>query len=113
MIYQYDATFLVDTGAAVSVIFDRFFTRNNLHVPSDKVVISYRLANGSIAQAPLYYADYQLGNHPIRNIRTAVIKVPSKEIDFDGIIGQNILENFQVNIDHKNQIITLEHPDSN
>lgn len=95
--------FLLDTGASMAAIYKNKVSKYN--VTPLPAALSFETANGVI-QAPLAYGSVRLGRHDLDYVRFAVIK-DSKNPNVDGIIGMNILNEFQFSIDQKAGYLTL------
>jgi tetratricopeptide (TPR) repeat protein len=91
--------FLLDTGATDSVLFHRFFDKHHLAIGDDSPTTKYETAGGMIS-APVFYSDIKMARFNIQNARVAVINDPSQNEDSDGIIGMNVLKNFNVKLDN-------------
>jgi clan AA aspartic protease (TIGR02281 family) len=99
--------FLIDTGASTTAISNRVFTR----LPSsDKEFIgrfNVQTAGGSI-EAPLYKLNaITLGDITINNVSVIVLPDESFRSNFQGLLGMNVLRNFDLQFDPENQKMSL------
>lgn len=97
--------FLLDTGASLSVLYSNRLADYGIH--STDATIEAETAGGMI-QAPVAYADVEMGNQSESSLRFAILP-PPKQIEADGIIGMNFLEKFRFEIDQNSHKITLQH----
>ncbi|MEI7474050.1 MAG: tetratricopeptide repeat protein [bacterium] len=97
-------TFLVDTGAMTTVLYSRFLKNNNIKLITNSFGV-IEMANGKKSFAPSTYIDVQMGSKNLTDIR-AYILPDTKNMNIDGIIGMNVLNNFSFQIDSgKNSIL--------
>lgn len=101
-----EGIFLIDTGATSSHIYKEFLDKNDLYITGDAPVIEIETAGG-IIQAPIYYSNFRVGEYIIRNVRTSILQDSSID-QSDGIIGQDILNQFKIEINYDNRTITLK-----
>ena len=91
------ARFVVDTGASFTTIHKRSLARFRIDPGSETVPIE--TANGVI-QAPLAYADIQLGRHLLP--RSLIVIIPdSPKDDYDGLFGMDSLRKLNAQIDSR------------
>lgn len=99
-------TFLLDTGASDTVLYRNFVDRNGIALAEGIHTSRYDTAGGLIT-APVTYKDIELGSSRLSNVRVAVFPRPNVQRDTDGIIGMNVLNQFNVQIDNDRQRIIL------
>lgn len=92
-------TFLLDTGATDSILYQRYLDRYGLESGDDSPTTQYETAGGIIS-APVFYTDMKIGRFTIDNARIAVIPSPKLDKDTDGIIGMNVLKHFNMRMDN-------------
>lgn len=95
----YQGLFLLDTGASDTILYQRFIDKHAFDIGTDNPTVQYETAGGMIS-APIVYADARIGRFPLDNIRVAVIPSLQSEKDVDGIIGMNVLKNFDMKMDN-------------
>lgn len=89
--------FLVDTGASATVLYEKFLKKNKINVQTGASGV-LEMANGHKSFAPSIYVKLVLGNNKLGDVR-AYILPDSKGMNLDGIIGMNVLSNFNFQID--------------
>ncbi len=105
-----DSRFLVDSGAFFSIITPEAATRLGLSVKED-----WRLENGiggvgGRAEAKATnVADFTLANVPFHHVDLVVAK--GLENGIDGVVGQNLLSNADVEYDLANGVVRLFKPE--
>lgn len=97
--------FLLDTGASFSVIFKSKAAQFDIH--PQKITLPMEAANGAIIQAPVAYGNLRIGRYDIQNSCFTVIP-DLHDPNVDGIIGMNVMEGFQFEIDQSSHLITLK-----
>jgi predicted aspartyl protease len=102
----YSGQFMLDTGAAQTVIYRRFLKRHNLVVPSNSQIVQFHGFAGQ-ANAPVVFVDLNLGGVVLRNVVAVVIDDPQL-FPGDGVIGMNALKHFKFELDQTNQTLTLK-----
>lgn len=105
--YRYQHTLLIDTGASTTAISNEVFIK----LPSkDKEFIgrfSVQTAGGAI-EAPLYkLSAVTLGEITLNNVSVIVLPNESFTGPFKGLLGMNILRNFDLRFDPEKQKMTL------
>jgi predicted Zn-dependent protease/predicted aspartyl protease len=95
----YTGVFLLDTGATDTILYERFLDKHQLDIGEDNPTTKYETAGGIIS-APILYADIKIARFNIQNARVAVIDDPKQDKYSDGIIGMNVLKNFNVRLDN-------------
>ncbi len=96
--------FLIDTGATESHVYKKFLRENQLKVFTGATGV-YQTAGGTIS-VPIIYADFKIAGVAINNIRVGVLS----DDPYDGsagIIGQNIIQNFKLEIDRTKGVVVL------
>lgn len=102
----YNGQFMLDTGAAQTVIYKKFLKRHNLVVPSNSQIVQFYGFAGQ-ANAPVVFVDLNLGGVVLRNVIAFVIDDPQL-FPGDGVIGMNALKHFKFELDQTNQTLTLK-----
>lgn len=106
-------SFIIDTGASVSVISEALATREDLHRFSQTTRIKVYGAAGITDNVKMLLLPYvSLGAHARRNVSMAVLDMdPINEtagFEQTGIIGGNILRFFRVTFDFDRAVLRLE-----
>ncbi len=96
--------FLLDTGASESHVYESFLKRNGLKSMGNSTG-HYQTAGGVIS-VPIVYADFKVADLDIANVRVGVLPGSSGD-DSVGIIGQNIIQHFKLEIDRANSRVIL------
>ncbi len=102
--------FLIDTGATTSVIFEPLAQRLNLEQTQN----TYAMVHGIVesGEHPLTRLDrLSMGSAQVTDLEAIVLKSPSVERDWVGIIGLNFLSEFVLVFDNNNQTLTLYNHD--
>src|SRR5690606_5342499 len=108
-----DYTFLVDTGASVSVLNNQTFKNENIVEPKEKIQIKDALGNEE--ETDLYYLDFKIGKNQfsyfafIKSDLSKLFKNNCSKID--GILGANVLKklNWKL-VKEENKLIVSEKP---
>lgn len=98
---------LIDTGASITTISLNFFEqiKNELRV-SYQSQQEFLTANGKTT-GEIYIVDQvKLGSHTLNNIELAVLDFPTDNSHY-GLLGMNILRNFQFSIDQQQDRLNL------
>jgi clan AA aspartic protease (TIGR02281 family) len=98
---------LIDTGASTTAISEGVFTR----IPSrEKEFVgrfNVQTAGGSI-QAPLYrLSEVKIGQITINNVSVIVLPEENFTGKFQGLLGMNVLRNFEIRFDPAKQKMTM------
>lgn len=96
--------FLLDTGASDSLIYESFLQRNQLNAISTSTG-NYQTAGGIIS-VPIVYANFKIADINIAHVRVGVLPGDSGD-DSVGIIGQNIIQRFKLEIDRNKGVVIL------
>ncbi len=104
---NFEGNFLIDTGASLSVIYERFLKKSNIHVYYDKYGV-LEMANGSTEYAPVAYFDFKIGQKKFNDSRVYIL-TDTKTINFDGIIGSDILKDLDYYIDQEKECIVINY----
>jgi tetratricopeptide (TPR) repeat protein len=107
--------FLVDTGAALSVVSQRVAIELNLDVQHKRGQLAG--INGRTNWIGARLSSLRIGRFTLKDLRVAVAVtgIPSHVgmVPLDGIIGSDLLSHFQLEIDYPNQSLTLSLADHN
>lgn len=98
--------FLVDTGASVSVVFDRAFSQYGLRKSERMMAVE---TAGGFINVPATYTTVRIGRYAIDNVMLAISPALKSIPGTDGIIGMNILQNFRMDVDHQSHMLVLNH----
>ncbi len=101
------AKFVVDTGASYTLISNALARELSIDVGQNPKTLPFQTANGLI-QAPVTNLEsIMVGGLEIRNLPAAVHDaVPDPEVA--GLLGQNFLSNFRMDIDTQKGMLYLE-----
>ncbi|WP_412972861.1 TIGR02281 family clan AA aspartic protease [Glaciecola sp. MF2-115] len=104
---RYRRTFLIDTGASTTAISHALFIK----LPTrDKEFVgrfNVQTAGGSI-EAPLYrLSAVTIGEIKMNNVSVIVLPEESFRSNFKGLLGMNVLRNFDFRFDPENQKMSL------
>ena len=100
----YTMAVLLDTGASVTTVSD--FVLNGLGYCTENRTKTVRTANGNISVCEVVVSEIKLGSLSLANISVDAHTFPY-ECYFDGILGMNVLCNYNLNIDFDNCILEL------
>ncbi|MBK8190642.1 MAG: aspartyl protease family protein [Vampirovibrionales bacterium] len=95
--------FLIDTGASFCVAPANKAAKFKLK-PTGQVM-AFQTGNGMI-QSPIAYGNLRLGKHDFENLRIALTP-PMKDDHVDGVIGMDVLQQFQFEINREAGTLTL------
>src|SRR5690606_21144255 len=108
-----DYTFLVDTGASVSILNNQTFKNENIVEPKEKIQIKDALGNEE--QTDLYYLDFKIGKNQfsyfafIKSDLSKLFKNNCSKID--GILGANVLKKLNWKfVREENKLFVSEKP---
>ncbi|ODS24471.1 hypothetical protein AB835_03240 [Candidatus Endobugula sertula] len=102
-----DAQLLLDTGASITTISKVFFETMNSSSNMTYQSSQYFLTANGKTNGDIYLLDtFTLGNYTISNVSIAVLDYPTSNHSV-GLLGMNILQQFQFEIDQKNSLINL------
>lgn len=104
---QQKLNLLLDTGASMTAITSASF--HSLGISADAVEQGrrvFRTAGGVVMGTVYTIEDLQLGPYPLKNTQIAVIDFPTRP-GIDGLLGMNILGQFQFQIDQQNSLLLL------
>lgn len=99
-------TFLMDTGANVSEVYQHFIDRHDLVVDEYAPRVAMETAS-DVVSVPVLYADMSIGKYELGDTRVAVMKDASGKETFDGIIGMNVLSQFDIEMAHSSGQLTF------
>lgn len=100
-----EGSFLLDTGATDSFIYKKFVKKNSLSEGKNSPTTNYSTANGAIS-VPVLYSDVKIGKFKLSNVRVGIL--PDADENFsDGIIGMNIIKNFNMKMNNLNSSLIL------
>lgn len=98
---------LIDTGATISVITDRFFQKNKSSLSAKYLRSSFINTAGGRIEAPVYLIPiFSIKDYVVKNIEFVVIEF-SEDETIDGLLGMNYLKEFKFEIDQDNEILIL------
>lgn len=97
--------FLIDTGASSSVLYERFLKKNNIQVETSAYGV-LKMANGQTSFAPSTYVDLKFGRHILSDIKVYILP-DNKEINLDGIIGMDVLNNYNIQLDKNSEALII------
>lgn len=97
--------FIIDTGASDSAIYVNFLKKNNLKLTTNLFGIA-QSANGQTSVLPIVNGTFKLGNSEFKNVKTFVM--PNENMPFDGIIGNNLIQNTDYFVDRQNNTIIIK-----
>lgn len=97
--------FLVDTGAVTSVVYGNFIKNSNIKLKTNIFGLA-QSANGETTVVPVVSGFFKLGNSEFKNVRTFVML--NDNMPFDGIIGNNIIQNTDYFVDRQRRTITIK-----
>jgi hypothetical protein len=99
--------FLLDTGTQITMV-DRLLAAE-LHLePSGGAVVA---GAGSRQSTPYAYVDLlEAGSHAVANQRVLVYDLQTlrRDIEIDGVLGEDFLEHFDVLIDNEHKLLCLD-----
>lgn len=101
------ARFVVDTGASYTIISQAAAKELQIDFENNPTIVPFHTANGTI-QAPLVsLKSIEIGGLELKNVTVAVHDIfPDAAIT--GLLGQNVISQFRVDIDNKNGVLYLE-----
>ena len=108
-----EATFLLDTGASVTIIRPTLARRTGIEVPARAPRINLRAAGGERFSVPFVRVQsLRIGDAAVEGIDVGVFDalVPQFPYAVDGVLGGNFLNHFRVTIDRQGRLLTLEPP---
>lgn len=98
-----EGTFLLDTGASMSIVFSRHAARYGLSARAARVTLS--TGNGRI-HVPIADAVIGLGPYRLVDGRVALSTAPM-DLPADGIIGMDVMNHFRFEVDQSQRVVTL------
>lgn len=106
-INRHSQTLLLDTGASTTALSNKVFQE----VPSNEREFVGRFTvqtAGGIIEAPLFrLLEMKLGDITINNVSVIVLPNESFKGQFQGLLGMNVLRNFDFRFDQNSQKMTL------
>lgn len=103
---HYQVSLMIDTGASTSVISQQTFDSLPSYIRPEFVgKYNINTANG-VVMAPVYqFESLSIGNNYVNEI--AIVVLPLKELNADGLLGMNFLRSFRFEIDQINNQLIL------
>jgi len=103
---KYHRTFLVDSGAAFTVISQRLAREMKLDITHPLRQIQIASAH-QVAQTPVVRLDsLQVGDKKINNLEVLIIALPAA-LRVDGLLGVNFLEKYRVTFEFEQATLVL------
>jgi len=103
---KYQGRFLVDTGATLTVISQRFAHEMKLDITQPIRQIQTASAH-QVVQTPVIRLDsLQVGDKKVNNLEVLIVDLP-KALRVDGLLGVNFLEKFRVTFEFDQAILVL------
>jgi len=103
---KYQGRFLVDTGATLTVISQRFAQEMKLDITQPIRKIQTASAH-QVAQTPVIRLDsLQVGDKKVKNLEVLIVDLPTA-LRVDGLLGVNFLENFRVTFEFEQATLVL------
>jgi len=100
-----DAHVLVDTGSSITILSREMAERLDLENKSGKSVTLRTMASDIEADLVML-SSIQVGDLVQNNLAVAVTDLPTRvKADFDGILGMDFMNHYEIRIDNKNQRI--------
>ncbi len=104
--------FLFDTGASISVVFDRLRYRLGLEsIPGRSVIVHGIISSGEFPL--LEIEQLQVGSEVWNSPR--IVALPDEtaaSADIDGVLGVDFLRNYSIGFSARERVIRLYHPES-
>ncbi len=98
---------LIDTGASVSVISERYFRQVQNRLSPTFIRQAKITTAGGIVDAPVYqFSSFAIGEYRLRNMQFVVMELEGKG-QGDGLLGMNFLKAFDFRIDQQNNLLLL------
>jgi tetratricopeptide (TPR) repeat protein len=106
-----DGRFLIDTGAEISIVHQDFIDKMGIGMPDHPRLISIQGVVGR-RSVPIVVGDFKLGRYDLKNIRLAVLPASktgqqNNPASHDGIIGMNVLRQFDMTFKPNRREIVL------
>ena len=104
---KFPVSFVVDTGASYTTISQAAAQAAGIQLPENPTVLSFHTANGVI-QAPLgTLRSMEIGGLELKDVTVAIHDIfPDAAIS--GLLGQNFLSQFRLEIDGRSGLLNLE-----
>ena len=105
-----EATFLLDTGASVTIIRPALASRAGVEVPARARRMYVRVVGGERFLVPFVKVQsLRVGDAAVEGIDVGVFEaLGSFPASVDGVLGGNFLNHFKVTIDRQGRRLTLE-----
>lgn len=97
--------FLLDTGASTSIVYERFLRKNRMKLKSYHSMRVFESVQGIFAM-PLTHVNIKLGEFNLADVEVGILDSESRD-ESDGIIGQNILGNYSLEVNHSEGFVKL------
>lgn len=98
--------YLFDTGASYTTISSKTATRLGISVPEDAPTLTFNTASGPRESRMVHLPALQLGQVEISGLLVSVCDACVNERS-EGLLGLNVMREFFVQMDHKNQRMQL------
>ena len=103
------ATLVLDTGAALTLISPRLAGRAGVTVPAGGSKIVGTVVGGRTVEIPIARVRaFGVGPAVVENLQVGVYDALPNRADVDGLLGANFLDHFKVTIDRQNRRLSLE-----
>jgi len=99
------ANVMIDTGASMTVLKSELIESHFSHLLVDAKTLNMNTANGSVLGQEISFSSVSMGDIQINDIEIGVMQLPN--FQFDGLLGMNILSQFEFLIDQENSQLVL------
>lgn len=99
------ARLMIDTGATMTVIKSSLLQSIDLSVDDSQEALELMTANGPASGYRLVLNELGLGSELLRNVD--VVSMPLKSFEFDGLLGMNVLSQYEFKIDQAESVLYL------
>ena len=100
---EYETTLLLDTGASSIVLHTAFANAANIGARRRNLS---RVAGGGIIHSERAEIDYlKIGPYKFDDLKVTIIDHTGPSVDYNGLLGMNVLRHTRYNIDFENGII--------
>lgn len=101
---SFPAQLMLDTGASLSVVKASWLQAAGLgNLPTEKLIMT--TANGKVEGEKLMIEQLELNGLLLQNVELAVVPLP--DFKHDGLLGMNVLGQFQFFIDQQQSVLLL------
>ena len=103
---EHQALLMIDTGASTTVISEAFFDRIQRFVETQYLGrYNVNTANGQVRAPVFRFRTMNISGYSVPDI--AIIVLPMKDLQADGLLGMNFLRNFRFLIDQEENSLYL------